>query len=147
MTSRKIRHQFCLEEDASAKLEQLCRKASVTKSELVGRAVEAFIEGRIDGEADKRYAQRLNRISRNLSRVRSDTEMILESLALFIRYNITLNAHTPLPDEATQALARERFFKFVDQVGQQIAKGRTTLSSIDEDFDDAATLDGGEDSQ
>ncbi len=104
MTSRKIRHQFCLEEDASAKLEQLCRKASVTKSELVGKAVEAFIEGRIDGEADKRYAQRLNRISRNLSRVRSDTEMILESLALFIRYSITLNAHTPLPDEATQAV-------------------------------------------
>lgn len=90
MKSRKIRHQFCLEEDASAKLEKLCRKASVTKSELVGKAVEAFIEGRIEGETDKRYAQRLNRISRNLSRVRGDTEMILESLALFIRYNITL---------------------------------------------------------
>lgn len=146
MKPRKIRHQFSLDEDASAKLEQLCRKASVTKSALVGKAVEAFLEGRNESELEKRYAQRLNRMSRNLSRVRSDTEMILESLALFIRYTITLNAHTPLPDEATQALARERFFKFVDQVGQQIAKGRTTLSSLDEDFDAAEAAANGEDS-
>jgi hypothetical protein len=145
MKSRKIRHQFSLEEDASAKLEQLCRKASVTKSELVGKAVEAILEGRTGSELDKRYAQRLNRISRNLSRVRGDTEMILESLALFIRYSITLNAHTPMPDEATQAVARERFLKFVDQVGQQIARGRTTLSNIDDDFDDASVTKNMED--
>ena len=145
MKSRKIRHQFFLEEDASARLEQLCRKASVTKSELVGKAVEAILEGRNGSELDKRYAQRLNRISRNLSRVRGDTEMILESLALFIRYSITLNAHTPMPDEATQAVARERFLKFVDQVGQQIARGRTTLSNIDDDFDDTSVTKNMED--
>lgn len=92
MKSRKIRHQFLLDNEQSAKLEQLCRRSSVTKSNFVARAIEVFLESRNESETDKRYAQRLNRISRNLSQVRSDTEMILESLALFIRYSITMNA-------------------------------------------------------
>jgi hypothetical protein len=59
--------------------------------------------------------------------LRRDVEIVLESLALFIRFSITLNAHTPAPDKATQAVAQERFQKFVEQVGRQIAAGKKSL--------------------
>lgn len=133
MKPTRIRHQFLLEPSLSDKLDRLCRAPGATKTEIVARAVEAFIERRAVSEIDQRYAKRLDRISNELDHTRRDVEMILESLALFVRFTITLNAHTPLPDKATQAIAQERFQKFVTQVGRQIAGGKRSLKNIEED--------------
>lgn len=132
MKQPRIRHQFLLEPDLSEKLDRLCRSPGATKSEIVARAIEAFIERRGENELDQRYARRLDRISNDLDRAGRDVEMILESLALFIRFTITLNAHTPLPDKATQAVAQERFQKFIEQVGRQIAGGKRSLGHKEE---------------
>ncbi|MER8961091.1 CopG family transcriptional regulator [Mesorhizobium sp. M0701] len=115
----------------SEKLENLSRNPSTTKSAIVAHAVEAFIKRRGENELDHRYGKRLDRLSRDLGHVRRDVEMILESLALFIRFSITLHAHTPVPDKATQAIAQERFEKFVEQVGRQIASGKRSLGTDD----------------
>ncbi|TIV08724.1 MAG: CopG family transcriptional regulator, partial [Mesorhizobium sp.] len=104
------------------------RDPSTTKSAIVAKAIEAFIERRGESEFDRRYGVRLDRLSRDLAHVRRDSEVILESLALFIRFSITLHAHTPVPDRATQAIAQERFEKFVEKVGRQIASGKKSLS-------------------
>lgn len=127
MKTHRIRHQFLLEPELSEKLEDLSRDPSTTKSAIVAKAVEAFIERRGESELDRRYGMRLDRVSRELAHVRRDAEMILESLALFIRFSITLHAHTPVPDKATQAIAQDRFDKFVEQVGRQIASGKRSL--------------------
>lgn len=129
MKSHRIRHQFLLEPALSEKLETLSRNPSTTKSAIVAKAVEAFIERRGENELDQRYGKRLDRLSRELGHVRRDAEMILESLALFIRFSITLHAHTPVPDRATQVVAQERFDKFVEQVGRQIASGKRALGN------------------
>ncbi|WP_353642508.1 CopG family transcriptional regulator [Mesorhizobium sp. WSM2239] len=127
MKPARIRHQFLLDSELSEKLAQLSRNPSTTKSEVVAKAVQVFIDQRGENELDRRYGKRLDRLSRDLDNVRRDAEMILESLALFIRFSITLHAHTPAPDKATQAIAQERFQKFVEQVGRQIASGKRSL--------------------
>lgn len=127
MKPARIRHQFLLEPELSHKLDQLSRNPSTTKSAVVAKAVQSFIDQRGENELDRRYGQRLDRLSRDLDHIRRDAEMILESLALFIRFSITLHAHTPVPDKATQAVAQERFQKFVEQVGRQIASGKRSL--------------------
>jgi hypothetical protein len=127
MKPHRIRHQFLLDPELSEKLDKISRDPSTTKSAVVAKAVEAFIERRGENELDRRYGVRLDRLSRDLARIRHDAEMILESLALFIRFSITLHAHTPVPDKATQAIAHERFDKFVEQVGRQIASGKRSL--------------------
>lgn len=132
MKHDRIRHQFLLDPALSEKLDKLSRGPGVTKSEIVAKAVAAFIDRRGETELDQRYGKRLDRISRDLDRAGRDIEMILESLALFIRFTITLNAHTPVPDKATQAVAEARFQKFVEQVGRQIAGGKSTLGHRDE---------------
>ncbi|CAH2396940.1 conserved hypothetical protein [Mesorhizobium metallidurans STM 2683] len=129
MSPHRIRHQFLLEPDLSKKLDDLSRDPSTTKSAIVAKAVEAFIERRGENELDRRYGVRLDRLSRDLGHLRRDVEMILESLALFIRFSVTLHAHTPVPDRATQAIAQERFDKFVEQVGRQIASGKRSLGT------------------
>ncbi|MEI8702816.1 MAG: CopG family transcriptional regulator [Mesorhizobium sp.] len=128
MKPHRIRHQFLLEPELSEKLDTLSRDPSTTKSAIVAKAVEAFIERRGESEFDRRYGVRLDRLSRDLAHVRRDAEVILESLAHFIRFSITLHAHTPVPDRATQAIAQERFDKFVEKVGRQIASGKRSLS-------------------
>ncbi len=128
MKAERIRHQFLLEPALSEKLDWLARRPGATKSEIVAKAIEAFFERRGESELDQRYGKRLDRISRDLDHLRRDVEAILESLALFIRFNITLNAHTPAPDKATQAIAHERFQKFVEQVGRQIAGGKKSFA-------------------
>lgn len=133
MQSKKTRHQFHLPPALSEKLDRLSRQPGARKSDIIARAVEAFIDRRGESEIDQRYGQRLDRLSRDLGHARRDVEMILESLALFIRFSITLNAHTPLPDKATQAVAQERFLNFVDQVGRQIAGGKTAFGTKDRD--------------
>ncbi|CDX53891.1 conserved hypothetical protein [Mesorhizobium plurifarium] len=127
MKSHRIRHQFLLEPALSEKLENLSRDPSATKSAIVAKAVAAFIERRGENELDQRYGKRLDRLSRDLAHVRREVEIVMESLALFIRFSITLHAHTPVPDKATQAIAQERFDKFVEQVGRQIASGKRAL--------------------
>ncbi|MER8810484.1 CopG family transcriptional regulator [Mesorhizobium australicum] len=129
MKPHRIRHQFLLEHELSEKLETLSRNPSTTKSAIVAKAVEAFIERRGENELDNRYGRRLDRLSRDLDHIRTDVEVILESLALFIRFSITLHSHTPVPDRATQAIAQERFDKFVEQVGRQIASGKRSLGN------------------
>lgn len=131
MKPHRIRHQFLLEPELSEKLENLSRNPSTTKSAIVAYAVEAFIERRGENELDRRYGKRLDRLSRDLDHLRRDVEVILESFALFIRFSITLHAHTPVPDKATQAIAQERFDKFVEQVGRQLASGKRSLGKDD----------------
>ncbi|WP_054310775.1 hypothetical protein [Mesorhizobium sp. 1M-11] len=127
MKPSRIRHQFSLDAELSEELVNLSRNPSTTKSAILAKAVKNLVEQRGENELDRRYGIRLDRLSRDLGHVRRDVEIILESLALFIRFSITLHAHTPVPDKATQAIALERFDKFAEQVGRQIASGRRSL--------------------
>jgi hypothetical protein len=47
--------------------------------------------------------------------------------ALFFRYQLTINAPLPEPDQAARAVGRHRFQSFIDQVGRNIAAGNRTL--------------------
>ena len=54
--------------------------------------------------------------------------MLLESLSLFVRYQLMVTAPLPEADAAALAIGRDRFEAFVGQVGRQIAAGKRTLS-------------------
>ena len=54
-------------------------------------------------------------------------EVVLESLSLFVRYQLTVTAPLPDADSAARAVGRERFEAFVSQVGRQLASGARTL--------------------
>lgn len=132
MTSARIRHQFFLDADLSERLERVSRHPGTTKSAVIAKAVQDLLDRRGENELDARFRTRLDRMGNQLSRLECDNQILLESLALFIRFVITLNAHTPAPDKATQAVAQERFQKFIEQVGRQIASGKRSLGRGDD---------------
>src|SRR3546814_17392828 len=62
-----------------------------------------------------------------IGRVDRDTQVILETLALFIRFELSIQVPLAENDHAGRALAAKRFEAFVNQVGRPPARGRRTL--------------------
>ncbi len=130
-TTTKCRHQLYLAKGISEKLEALAAKPGASKSAILTDAVQAWLTRRGTQEIDDRFAHRLERISLQLGRTERDQQILLESLALFVRYQLTINAPLPEPDQAARAVGRDRFQSFIDQVGRQIASGGRTLGQVE----------------
>lgn len=120
----KSRHQIWLDDDLGRELDRLGAKPGASKSALVADALRALFDRRASGAVDDLLKIRLDRIGRTLGRIERDQKVLLESLALFVRYQLTVTAPLPEADRAAQAVGRERFQRFVDQVGRQLAAGR-----------------------
>ena len=132
----KPRPHLYLDDALTEQLDRLGGKPGTSKSAIVADALRAYLDRRAASELDALFKVRLDRMSRQLGRVERDQKILLESLALFVRYQLTVTAPLPEADKAAQAIGRERFQRFVDQVGRQLASGRQTLGADD--------LEGGE---
>ncbi|HKY82833.1 CopG family transcriptional regulator [Novosphingobium mathurense] len=125
----KPRHHLYLDDDLTAQLERLGSKPGTSKSAIVADALRDYLNRRATREVDDLLKTRLDRISTQLGRIERDSLVLLETLSLFVRYQLTVTAPLPDADKAAQAVGRERFRRFVDQVGRQLAAGRSIAST------------------
>jgi len=123
----KPRHHLYLDDELTAQLEALAAKPGSSKSAIVADALRQYLTRRGANDIDEALKIRLDRQSRQMDRIERDGQVLLESLALFIRYQLTVTAPLPEPDKAARAVGQERFQKFIDQVGRQIAGGNRSL--------------------
>ncbi|MDB5581959.1 MAG: CopG family transcriptional regulator [Bradyrhizobium sp.] len=130
----KIRHQLCLSSALTERLEALAAKPGASKSAILADAVDAWLNRRGTSELDDRFGLRLDRITTALGRIERNEHVLLETLALFVRYMLAIHAPLADTDQAGRAMGRQRFDAFVAQVGKQIGSGRRTIGTeIDED--------------
>lgn len=127
MKSARVRYQLFLPEPLSRRFEALASAPGASKSSILAAALTAFLDRRGAGELEERFQARLDRISKQLGRIERDGHVQIESLALFVRYMLSVNAPLAEEDEAARAVARDRFAAFVARVGQQLALGRRSL--------------------
>ncbi len=123
----QVRYQLFLPKPVAERFEQVAAAPGASKSRLLAAAVEAWLDRRGADELEQRFARRLDRLSNQLARIERDGQISLETLALFVRYMLTVNAPLPDGDEAARAIGRDRFAAFVQRVGQQLASGRRAL--------------------
>ncbi|WP_157220462.1 CopG family transcriptional regulator [Flavisphingomonas formosensis] len=124
----KIRHQLFLPKPISDRLEALAAKPGASKSAILTDAVTAWLNRRGASELEDRFGLRLDRMTAAIGRLERDGHIQLETLALFVRYELAIQAPLAENDQAGRAMAAKRFEAFVAQVGRQIAAGRRTLS-------------------
>lgn len=129
----KVRHQLFLPKGVSDRLEALAAKPGASKSAILTDAVTAWLDRRGRSELEDRFGLRLDRFTAALGRIERDGHVLLETLALFVRYELAIHAPLAENDAAGRAIARERFEAFVAQVGRQIAAGRRTLGNDESD--------------
>lgn len=130
--AEKVRHQLFLPKPLSDRLEALAAKPGASKSAILTDAVTAWLNRRGASELEDRFAIRLDRMTQAVGRVERDTHVTLETLALFIRFELSIQAPLAENDQAGRALAAKRFEAFVQQVGRQVAAGRRSLGSLPE---------------
>lgn len=121
----KPRHHLYLDQELTAQLERLGSKPGTSKSAIISDALRDYLNRRATREVDDLLKGRLDRISTQLGRIERDGQVLLETLSLFVRYQLSVTAPLPEGDKAAQAVGRERFRRFVDQVGRQLATGRS----------------------
>lgn len=125
----KVRHQLFLAKPLSDRLEALATKPGATKSAILADALTAWLDRRGSSELDDRFGLRLDRMTNALSRIERDGYVLLETVALFIRFELSIQAPLADGDQAGRAIGRERFEAFVAQIGRQVAAGRRTLGA------------------
>jgi hypothetical protein len=123
----KFRQNLYLDRQLSDALEALAARPGATKSGIVSDALAAYLARRGAQEVDDLFKIRLDRMSRDIHRVARDIEVLLETLSLFVRYQLSVTAPLAEADHAARAVGRERFEAFVAQVGRQIAGGTRSI--------------------
>ncbi|MDT8760592.1 CopG family transcriptional regulator [Sphingomonas psychrotolerans] len=131
--AERVRYQLFLPKATSDRLEALAAAPGATKSAILADAVTAWLNRRGASELEDHFALRLDRMSNALGRIERDGHVVLETLALFIRFELAIQAPLAENDAAGRALARERFEAFVKQVGRAVATGRRTLLPTEEE--------------
>ena len=125
----KVRYQLFLPEELSQRFEALAASPGAAKSAILADALTAWLNRQAVSELENRFSARLDRMSLALGRVERDGHILLESFALFIRYQLMVQAPLAEGDEAARAVGRERFNAFVTRVGEAMASGTRTLGN------------------
>lgn len=125
----KVRYQLFLPEELSARFEALAAKPGASKSAILVDALTAWLGRQAVSELETRFSARLDRMSLALGRIERDGHILLESLALFVRYQLMIQAPLPEGDAAARAVGRDRFNAFVERVAEAMASGTRTLGA------------------
>jgi predicted transcriptional regulator len=121
----KPRHHLYLDDALTADLDRLARKPGASKSAIVADALRAYLARGAASEVDAVLKVRLDRFSRALGRVERNQEILLETLALYVRWQLTVTAPLPESEQAAARAAGEaRFQSFIDQLSRRLAAGR-----------------------
>lgn len=113
------------------RLELAAKRPGTNKSAIVDAALDRFLNPERDASGDAALIRRLDRMSRQLDHVDRDLSIIAETVALFARYYLTITPPLPSGDQdAARALGRERFERFVAQVGKRVAAGATLVAEV-----------------
>jgi len=119
---------------------ELAARKNISRSSVVEAALESFLSPDNAQMQEAALTRRLDRLSRQVARVERDLGISAETLALFVRFWLTV---TPpiAPDaySAAQAKGRERFEGFIDTLGQHLQSGRSFLKEIPDDVGAATT--------
>ena len=127
----KSRHHLYLDDALSDQLKALASGPGGSKSAVMAAALRAWLARRAANEIDNLLRVRLDRISAQLQRIERDQRIVLESLGLFIRYQLTVTPPLPEAEQAAaRAIGQDRYQAFIDQVGRRMAGGRSLAEDI-----------------
>ena len=127
----KPRINIYLDDHVAAQLALLAKRPGLNKSRIVNDALDRFFNPERDEVLEKVLLRRLDRISTSQSKIERNESIATETLALFVRYFLTITPPLPQTEQAAaHALGKERFEVFVAQVGQRLAQDKNLLSEV-----------------
>jgi hypothetical protein len=128
---RKPRLNAYISCKVNKRLSEVASRPGVSKAAIVDAALAAFLDPDDEDRRDAAILKRLDRIDARLDRLEQDLTITSETLALFIRYMLTVTPPVPERDRsALQAKGRDRFAQFIEQVTKRIASGTSLAEEV-----------------
>ena len=112
----------------------------VSKSAIVAAALSSFLSPDGGDQREAAMAKRLDRLSRQFDRLERDQNILIETVALYVRYFLTVSI--PVPEghqEAARAQGRARFAQFVEQLARHLQRGRSLVREVHEEIEPAGS--------
>jgi len=142
--SSRTRLNIFIEPDHAKRLDQLAAHKGVSKSAVIAAALASFLSPDGADQREAAFAKRLDRLSRQFERLERDQSILIETLALYVRYFLTVSL--PVPEgqqDAARAQGRARYTQFIEQLARHIRRGRSLVREVHEEaFPDPAGLSG-----
>lgn len=130
----RARLNIFLEPDHARRLAQLAGMKGVSKSAIIAAALSSYLSPDGGDRREAAIAKRLDKLTRQFDRLERDQTILIETVALFVRYTLTVNAPIPAAhQDAARAQGRERFQQFVDQLARHLQKGRSLVKDVHEE--------------
>jgi hypothetical protein len=131
----RARLNIFLEPEHAKRLEELAAMKGLSKSSIIAAALSSFLSPDSGDRREAAIAKRLDRLSNQFSKLERDQNILIETLALYVRYFLTVS--TPVPEshqEAARAQGRVRFEQFIAQLGRHLLKGRSLVKEVHEEI-------------
>lgn len=106
----------------------------LSKSSIIAAALSSFLSPDSGDRREAAIAKRLDRLSNQFSKLERDQNILIETVALYVRYFLTVS--TPVPEShqnAARAQGRVRFEQFIAQLGRHLLKGRSLVKEVHEE--------------
>jgi hypothetical protein len=109
----------------------LSAKRRVSKSLVIEAAIASMLSPDSADAREAAFVRRLDRHTRQLERVERDLSIAIETMALFVRFWLTVTP--PLPESAqtaARAKGAERYRDFVETLGRRLQRGNSLVREI-----------------
>lgn len=131
----RARMNIFIEPEHAKRLEELAAMKGLSKSSIIAAALASFLSPDGGDQREAALAKRLDRLSRQFDKLERDQNILIETLALYVRYFLTVS--TPVPEahqEAARAQGRARFEQFIEQLGRHLLRGRSLVKDVVEEI-------------
>jgi predicted transcriptional regulator len=131
----RARLNIFIEPAHAKRLDQVAAHKGVSKSAVIAAALASFLSPDGEDQREAAIAKRLDRLSRQFDRLERDQNVLIETVALYLRYFLTVSI--PVPEgqqEAARAQGRARYLQFIEQLARHIQRGRSLVREVHEDI-------------
>ncbi|MFZ1445806.1 MAG: CopG family transcriptional regulator [Candidatus Dechloromonas phosphoritropha] len=131
----RTRLNLFIEHEHAKRLDELAAVKGLSKSSIIAAALASFLSPDSGDQREAAIAKRLDRLSRQLDKLERNQNILIETLALYVRYFLTVS--TPIPEahqKAARAQGRARFEQFVEQLGRHLLRGRSLAKDVVEEI-------------
>ena len=130
----RFRLNIFIEPDHARQLRDVAALRGLSQSSIVAAALASFLSPDAADRREAAIAKRLDKLSRQFDKLDRDQTVLIETLALYVRYFLAVSI--PIPEEhqeAARAQGKARFAQFVDQLARHLQRGNSLVREVHEE--------------
>ncbi len=131
----RARLNLFLEREHARRLDELAAMKGISKSSIVAAALASWLSPDSGDQREAAIAKRLDRLSRQFEKLERDQVILIETVALYVRYFLTVS--TPVPEvhqDAARAQGKARYTQFIEQLGRHLMRGQSLIKDLHEEI-------------